>query len=41
MGSEAYLLFVFDKLLTQTLKVIPNWRSNDDCQRNLRLFRQF
>ena len=41
MGSEAYLIFVFDKLLTQTLKVIPNWRNQDDNQKNLRLFRQF
>ena len=31
MGSEAYLLFHFDKLVVQTLKTIPNWKNNDDC----------
>ena len=41
MGDQAYLLFVFDKLIMQTLKNLPALKTNDECQRNLALFSKF
>ena len=41
MGDQAYLLFVFDKLIMQTLKNLPALKTVDECQRNLALFNKF
>lgn len=41
MGEQAFLLFVFDKLILQTLKSLPNLKTVDECQRNLALFVKF
>jgi len=41
MGSEAYLLFVFDRLITQTLKYLPNFTNSDECSRSLYLYNRF
>ena len=31
MGGQAYLLFVFDKLIVQTLRDLPKLKTQDDC----------
>ena len=41
MGSNAYLLFVFDRLLSQTLRYLPNFKHHDDCNRSLSLYDRF
>ena len=41
LGEKAYLLFVFDKLITQTLKDLTKLKTQDDCQKSLKLFCQF
>lgn len=41
IGSQAYLLFVFDKLVMQTLRDLPKLKTQDDCQKSIKLFTQF
>lgn len=39
MGKEAYLLFVFDKLLHGTLKHMPAIAISEECQASIQLYK--
>lgn len=41
MGGQAYLLFVFDKLISQTLRDLPKLKTQDECHQCLKLFEKF
>lgn len=41
MGSNAYLLFVMDRLLAQTLKYLPNFKNSDECQKSIGMYKRF
>lgn len=39
MGSDAYLLFVFDSLIRHTLTHLKTFQSDDKCVRSINIFR--
>lgn len=39
MGSDAYLLFVFDNLIKHTLTHLKNFQSDEKCVRCVNIFR--
>jgi len=41
MGSNAYLLFVFDKLILATIKLLLKFSNNEESQKSLDLFGTF
>jgi hypothetical protein len=41
MGSKAYLLFSFDKLIIQTAKQLLSVANDDSSQKSIRMFHRF
>ncbi|CDW73125.1 paired amphipathic helix protein sin3a-like [Stylonychia lemnae] len=41
LGSKAYLLFSFDKLIVSTVKQLLNISNDDSCQKSLKLYLKF
>ncbi len=41
LGSRAYLLFAFDKLITSTVKQMLNLANDESCQKSFTIYNKF